>query len=151
MKKRIVLIISVFICIFLVGCTIASFKIYDKNLIGVSSFYYKTDIDGELWVKASYLPESCITTNGKGNNVIYRVQNRMGWFAKEYYVEEIPIDFYYEGNDKVYREDGYIRVIEASLEEGDQIVEEVPVGVKDGLTVKWLYGERGKYEAAVWH
>lgn len=150
-KKRIVLSVSVFLGLLLLGCTIASYKIYDMNLIPVSTFYHKTSTDGNLWTMANYLPETSITTNSLGQNVVYRLQNRMGWFAKEYYVEEVPFEFYYENGEKVYRKDGSVRVNAPSLEEGDQLVEEVQPGLMDGLTVKWVYGERGQYMAAVWY
>lgn len=149
-KKKVVLIISICVALILGGCTIVSYRIYDRNLPSVNTFYFKTDIDGNLWTSAYYLPEESITSNSAGETVVYKLQKRMGWFAEEFYVQKVPLDFYYENGELVYRKDGYVRVILVSLEEGDQIVKE-PVGLKDGLTVKWESGERGKYNAAVWY
>ena len=150
-KKRIIMIISILVCLALAGCTAASFKIYEKNLIGVTTFYYRTDVDGNLWSLANYLPESSIAYNAKGETVVYRLQKRMGWFSEEYYLEEIPFDFYYENGEKVYRKDGHVRVVVYSLEEGDQLVKKPQEGMRDGQTVKWTAGQRGEIYADVWY
>lgn len=149
-KKRIVLIISILVCLALAGCTAASFKIYEKNLISVITFYYKTDVDASKRVLAFYLPESSIAYNAKGETVVYRLQKRMGWFEEEYYVEEIPLDFYYEDGEKVYRRDGHVRIVVHSLEEGDQLVKRPQEGMRDGQTVKWTAGQKGRIQTAVW-
>lgn len=151
-KKKVVLIISSCVFVLLAGCTVASFWIYDKNLPRVDTFYYRTAVQHDFKTIESYLPEESIALNSRGDTVAYRLQKRMGWFSEEFYVEEIPLDYYYEDGELVYREeDGYLRVVLRSLEEGDQIVKEPVPGLQDGLTVKWESGERGKYDAAVWY
>ena len=150
-KKKIVLTVASLLGIFLIGCTILAFFVYDHNLIRVSTFYYRTDIDGNLWTKADYLPLDSITYNDRGELVVYRLQKRKGWFSEEYYVEDIPLDYYYNDNkEMVYRKDGFVRVITFSLEEGDQLVKKPELGLQNGVTVKWESGERGEYDAAVW-
>lgn len=150
-KKQVVLGISIMIFLLLVGCTIASFRIYDRSLPRVSTFYYRTDTAGEDWIIAHYLPQDSITFNQRGETVTYRLRRRMGWFSEEFYVEEIPLDYYYDDNrEKVYRSDGYVRVVVASLEEGDQLVKNPSNELRNGLTVKWVSGERGQFDADVW-
>lgn len=149
-RKKKTLCFSIGIFIVLCTLTFVSYQTNIRLMPKVETFSYTPPIFEADEKTKWYLPEESFFVNSKGHTVIYRIKDRAGRFGRDYFVQEVQLDIYFEnGQKEIRKKDGHIRVIAPDLEAWDNLVYKTSDFFAEGDTVVWLNPESDQSEKAI--
>lgn len=132
-KKRAVLWIGGILLAALVCCSFLSNRIYFALLPRVETYRFMSTVadDGEVqyWV-----PEECVfpNLNETSDAVVYRVYERRGPFAMEYFAQAIEVNLLVEDHQ------GKVRVSGPTLGHHENLIQSYTIPFTNGDAVDWL-------------